>query len=50
MYKNSSRGTKIVLLGGLSLLATAETVAWCSWGWRKWGPKKEGDGQVVRSE
>jgi len=41
MYKNSSRGVKIVLLVGLSLVATAETVAWCIWGWNKWGPKEE---------
>jgi hypothetical protein len=45
MYKNSSRGVKIVLLVGFSLVATAETVAWCIWGWDKWGPKKEGKGE-----
>lgn len=35
MFKDSSRGVKIVLIGGLCILATAESVAWTIWGWAK---------------
>lgn len=36
-----------MVLAGVGLMATVETVGWCTWGWRKWGPKSE---EVVTEE
>ncbi|CAG8953086.1 hypothetical protein HYFRA_00003281 [Hymenoscyphus fraxineus] len=47
IFKNASKMTRMVLLGGLVLLATAESVTWGVWGWRRWNVWRaggEGDG------
>ncbi|RDL42425.1 uncharacterized protein BP5553_02404 [Venustampulla echinocandica] len=35
MFKGSSRGVKIVVIGALCVVATAESIAWSVWGWSK---------------